>query len=142
MPVNPKIALKVRVKSKMYHFEFTLRNQKFKKTTKTVKIDQKIKVKGQTIHLDNLIVTPIDQIITITVPEKQQTKIKKEEIMLTGTNQKGDKVYFEAFFDEFTGNEYLYGTRKNDDQMTYELDEKDLSYTLKTEEGQELKIHP
>ena len=42
----------------------------------------------------------------------------------------------------FTGNEYLYGTRENDDQMTYELDEKDLTYTLKTEEGQKLKIKP
>ena len=55
---------------------------------------------------------------------------------------KGDKVYFEAFLDKFTGNEYLYGTRENDDQMTYELDEKDLTYTLKTEEGQKLKIKP
>lgn len=52
------------------------------------------------------------------------------------------KDHGEAFFDEFTGNEYLYGTRKNDDQMTYELDEKDLSYTLKTEERQKLKIKP
>jgi len=48
----------------------------------------------------------------------------------------------EAFLDKFTGNEYLYGTRENDDQMTYELDEKDLTYTLKTEEGQKLKIKP
>lgn len=142
MPVNPKIALKVRIKSKLYHVEFILRNQKFKKATKTVKIDQEIKVKGQTIHLDNLIVTPIDQIITITVPKKQQTKMKNEEIMLTGTNQKGEKVSFEAFFDEFTGNEYLYGTRENDDQLTYELDGENLGYTLQTEEGQKFKIKP
>ena len=47
-----------------------------------------------------------------------------------------------SFLDKFTGNEYLYGTRENDDQMTYELDEKDLTYTLKTEEGQKLKIKP
>jgi hypothetical protein len=107
-----------------------------------VSIDQEIKVKGQTIQLDDLIVTPIDQIITIKVLKKQQTKIKNEEILLSGTNQRGDKVYFEAFLDEFTGNEYLYGTRENDDQMTYELDEKDLTYTLKTEEGQKLKIKP
>lgn len=92
MPVNPKISLKVRIKNKLYHFEFTLKNQKFKKETKTVKIDQEIKVKGQTIHLDNLIITPIDQIITITVPEKQQRKIKNEEIMLTGVNQKSLKI--------------------------------------------------
>lgn len=105
-------------------------------------IDQEIKVKGQTIQLDDLIVTPIDQIITIKVLKKQQTKIKNEEILLSGTNQRGDKVYFEAFLDKFTGNEYLYGTRENDDQMTYELDEKDLTYTLKTEEGQKLKIKP
>ena len=119
-----------------------LKNQRFKKATKTVSIDQEIKVKGQTIQLDDLIVTPIDQIITIKVLKKQQTKIKNEEILLSGTNQRGDKVYFEAFLDEFTGNEYLYGTRENDDQMTYELDEKDLTYTLKTEEGQKLKIKP
>ena len=101
-----------------------------------------VKLKGQTIQLDDLIVTPIDQIITIKVLKKQQTKIKNEEILLSGTNQRGDKVYFEAFLDKFTGNEYLYGTRENDDQMTYELDEKDLTYTLKTEEGQKLKIKP
>ena len=138
IPVNPKISLKVRVKSKLYHFKFVLKNQRFKKATKTVSIDQEIKVKGQTIQLDDLIVTPIDQIITIKVLKKQQTKIKNEEILLSGTNQRGDKVYFEAFLDKFTGNEYLYGTRENDDQMTYELDEKDLTYTLKTEEGQKL----
>ena len=142
IPVNPKISLKVRVKNKLYHFKFVLKNQRFKKATKTVSIDQEIKVKGQTIQLDDLIVTPIDQIITIKVLKKQQTKIKNEEILLSGTNQRGDKVYFEAFLDEFTGNEYLYGTRENDDQMTYELDEKDLTYTLKTEEGQKLKIKP
>lgn len=142
IPVNPKILLKVRIKSKLCHFEFTLKNQKFKKAVKTVKINQQIKVKGQKIQLESLIVTPIDQIITIKVPKKGQTKIKNEEVLLSGTNQKGDKIYFEAFFDEFTGNEYLYGTRENDDQMTYELDEKDLSYTLKTEEGQKLKIKP
>ena len=34
---------------------------------KSVSIDQEIKVKGQTIQLDDLIVTPIDQIITIKV---------------------------------------------------------------------------
>lgn len=142
MPVNPKVSLKVRVKNKLYDFEFVLKNQKFKKVTKTVKIGQEIKIKGQTIKLDYLIVTPIDQIITIKVPKKGQTKIKNEEVLLSGMNQKGDKVYFETFFDEFTGNEYLYGTRENDDQMTYELDEKDLSYTLKTEEGHKLKIKP
>ena len=142
IPVNPKISLKVRVKSKLYHFKFVLKNQRFKKATKTVSIDQEIKLKGQTIQLDDLIVTPIDQIITIKVLKKQQTKIKNEEILLSGTNQRGDKVYFEAFLDKFTGNEYLYGTRENDDQMTYELDEKDLTYTLKTEEGQKLKIKP
>lgn len=142
IPVNPKISLKVWVKNKLYHFEFTLKNQKFKKAVKTVKINQQIKVKGDKIQLENLIVTPIDQVITVKIPKKSQIKMKDEEILLTGTNQKGDKIYFEAFFDEFTGNEYLYGTRKNDDQMTYELDEKDLSYTLKTEEGQELKIYP
>lgn len=142
MPLNPKISLQIRIKNKLYHFKFVLKNQKFKKATKTVSIDQEIKVKGQTIQLDNLIVTPIDQIITIKVRKKQQTKIKNEEILLSGTNQRGDKVYFEAFLDEFTGNEYLYGARENDDQMTYELDEKDLTYTLKTEEGQKLKIKP
>lgn len=62
--------------------------------------------------------------------------------MLTGTDQKGDKVYFQGSFDEFTGNEYLYGTRENDDHLTYELDGKDLSYTLQTEEGQTFKIKP
>lgn len=142
IPENPKISLKVRAKNKLYHFEFTLKNQEFKKAVKTVKINQQIKVKGQKIHLENLIVTPIDQVITVKIPKKAQTKMKDEEVLLSGTNQKGDKIYFEAFFDEFTGNEYLYGTRENDDQMTYELDEKDLSYTLKTEEGQKLKIHP
>ena len=119
IPVNPKISLKVRVKSKLYRFEFTLKNKKFKKAVKTVKIDQQIKVKGQKIQLENLIVTPIDQIITIKIPKKAQTKMKDEEVLLFGTNKKGDKIYFEAFFDEFTDNEYLYGTRENDDQMTY-----------------------
>ena len=142
MKVNPKVSLKVRVKNKLYCFEFTLNNKKFKKAVKTVKINQEIKIKGQKIQLENLIVTPIDQVITVKIPKKAQTKIKNEEVLLYGTNKKGDKIYFEAFFDEFTGNEYLYGTRENDDQMTYELDEKDLSYTLKTEEGQKLKIHP
>ena len=74
--------------------------------------------------------------------QRIERRRKNEEILLSGTNQRGDKVYFEAFLDEFTGNEYLYGTRENDAQMTYELDEKDLTYTLKTEEGQKLKIKP
>lgn len=118
MLLNPKISLQIRIKNNLYHFKFTLKNQKFKRAEKTIKIGKKIKVKGQMIQLDKLIVTPIDQIITITVPKEGQKKLKKEEIFLTGTNQKGDKVYFQGCFDEFTGDEYLYGTRENDDQLT------------------------
>lgn len=142
MLLNPKISLQIRIKNNLYHFKFTLKNQKFKKAEKTIKIGKKIKVKGQMIQLDKLVVTPIDQIITITVPREGQKKLKKEEIFLTGTNQKGDKVYFQGCFDEFTGDEYLYGTRENDDQLTYELDEKEISYNLKTEEGQKIEIKP
>lgn len=130
------------IKNKLYHFKFTLKNQKFKKAEKTIKIGKKIKVKGQIVQLDKLIVTPIDQIIMITVPKEGQKKLKKEEIFLTGTDQKGDKIYFQGYFDEFTGDEYLYGTRENDDQLTYELDEKDISYILKTEEGQKIEVKP
>ena len=142
MQLNPKISLQIRIKNNLYHFKFTLKNQKFKRAAKTIKIGKKIKVKGQMIQLDKLIVTPIDQIITITVPKEGQKKLKKEEIFLTGTNQKGDKVYFQGCFDEFTGDEYLYGMRENDDQLTYELDEKEISYNLKTEEGQKIEIKP
>ena len=142
MLLNPKISLQIRIKNNLYHFKFTLKNQKFKRAEKTIKIGKKIKVKGQMIQLDKLIVTPIDQIITITVPKEGQKKLKKEDIFLTGTNQKGDKVYFQGCFDEFTGDEYLYGTRENDDQLTYELDEKEISYNLKTEEGQKIEIKP
>ena len=142
MLLNPKISLQIRIKNNLYHFKFMLKNQKFKKAEKTIKIGKKIKVKGQMIQLDKLVVTPIDQIITITVPKEGQKKLKKEEIFLTGTNQKGDKVYFQGCFDEFTGDEYLYGTRENDDQLTYELDEKEISYNLKTEEGQKIEIKP
>ena len=142
MLLNPKISLQIRIKNNLYHFKFTLKNQKFKRAAKTIKIGKKIKVRGQMIQLDKLIVTPIDQIITITVPKEGQKKLKKEEIFLTGTNQKGDKVYFQGCFDEFTGDEYLYGTRENDDQLTYELDEKEISYNLKTEEGQKIEIKP
>lgn len=142
MPRNPEISLQIRIKNKLYHFKFTLRNEKFKKAEKVIKVDKEIKVKGQNIRLENLIITPIDQIITITVPKKGQKRLKNEEILLTGMNQKGDKVYFQGFFDEFTGNEYLYGTRENDDQLTYELDQKDMSYSLKTEEGQKIEIKP
>ena len=142
MLLNPKISLQIRIKNNLKHFKFTLKNQKFKRAEKTIKIGKKIKVKGQMIQLDKLIVTPIDQIITITVPKEGQKKLKKEEIFLTGTNQKGDKVYFQGCFDEFTGDEYLYGTRENDDQLTYELDEKEISYNLKTEEGQKIEIKP
>ena len=142
MLLNPKISLQIRIKNNLYHFKFTLKNQKFKRAEKTIKIGKKIKVRGQMIQLDKLIVTPIDQIITITVPKEGQKKLKKEEIFLTGTNQKGDKVYFQGCFDEFTGDEYLYGTRENDDQLTYELDEKEISYNLKTEEGQKIEIKP
>ena len=142
MLLNPKISLQIRIKNNLYHFKFTLKNQKFKRAEKTIKIGKKIKVKGQMNGLDKLIVTPIDQIITITVPKEGQKKLKKEEIFLTGTNQKGDKVYFQGCFDEFTGDEYLYGTRENDDQLTYELDEKEISYNLKTEEGQKIEIKP
>ena len=53
-------------------------------------------------------------------------------------NKKKDKVYFDGMIE----NGYLYGTRKNDDKMTYELDEKDISYVLKTEEGEEIMITP
>lgn len=142
MPLNPKISLQIRIKNKLYHFKFTLKNQKFKRAEKTIKIGKKIKVKGQTVQLDKLIVTPMDQIITITVPKEGQKKLKKEEIFLTGTDQKGDKVYFQGYFHEFTGDEYLYGTRENDDKLTYELDEKDIRYTLKTEEGQKIEVKP
>lgn len=142
MPLNPKISLQIRIKNKLYHFKFTIKNQKFKKAEKTIKIGKKIKVKGQTVRLDKLIVTPMDQIITVTVPKEEQKKLNKEEILLTGTDHKGDKVYFQGYFDEFTGDEYLYGTRENDDQLTYELDEKEISYTLKTEEGQKIEVKP
>lgn len=134
MPSDPKISLKINVKDQIYNFEFILKNHKFQQAEKTVKIDQWIKVKGQKIRLDKLIVTPIDQTIIVTTVGKE--KMNNEEILLTGINKKGDKIYFDGMIEDG----YLYGARKNDDKMTYELDKKDISYTLKTEEGEEITI--
>ena len=62
--------MKINVKGQIYNFDFTLKNHKFQQAKKTIKIDQWIRIKGQKIRLDDLIVTPIDQIITVSVGEK------------------------------------------------------------------------
>lgn len=134
MPSDPKISLKINVKGRIYNFDFTLKNHKFQQAKKTIKIDQWVNINGQKIRLDDLIVTPIDQIITVSAGEK----LKNNEVLLTGINKKKDKVYFDGMIKDG----YLYGTRKNDDKMTYELDEKDISYVLKTEAGEEITITP
>ena len=75
---------------------------------------------GGEVHIGKLIITPIDQ--SITVENKEDIE---EPLYLEGTDETGDKVDFFNFC-----HHDMWGSRINDDDTSYELNYDVKSYTL------------
>ena len=125
MPLNPTIDLKVAAGGEQFAFSFTLENEAFKAATKQVDLDRTITFRGKKIVLKQLVITPIDQWITIENPENVPTE-ELWQLALHGSDQNGDPVSFLfGFYDGFSG------SRDNQDASTYELDYDVESYTFR-----------
>ena len=124
MPLNPTICVKLWAAGEAFDFTFVLDNERFKADTKRVAIDRTITFRGKPVILKELVITPIDQVITFENPEG----ISEEalwRLCLYGTDQEGDRVSFTAGF----GSDF-YGSRINPDGTTYTLDPAVKRYTL------------
>ncbi len=125
MPVNPTIKLKIYAAGEEFDFSFTLKNEAFKAATRMVDIDKTITFRGKPIILKQLIITPIEQVISFENPEDAAVE-DLWGLYLYGEDQDGDAVFFNTGFDSV-----FYGSRMNTDNRTYELDREVESYTLK-----------
>lgn len=125
MPLNPTIRVKIAVCGEEFTFTFTLENQAFKAATKEINIDKTIMYHGKRLTLKQLVITPIDQWITLENPDG----IKQQELWglhIHGCDQSGDPVTF------YTGGYADFqGYRDNEDAVTYQLDKNVESYTLR-----------
>lgn len=125
MPLNPTIYVKIAVGGEHFAFTFTLENEALKEATKKVDIDKTVMYHGKRLILKQLVVTPIDQWITIENPDG----IEQEElwnINLHGSDQSGDPVsFYSGCYTSFQG------VRDNEDEVTYQLDKNAESYTLR-----------
>jgi len=128
MPLNPTIDVKIEAGGEKFKFSFILENEKFKAATKQVNIDKTVTFRGKPIILKQLIITPIDQVITFENPED----VSKEDLWrlcIYGTDQNGDRVSFTAGF----GSKF-YGERNNRDHKTYMMNPDIESYTLRAKD--------
>lgn len=128
MPVNPTIKVRIAAGGEEFDFSFTLENEAFKAATKRVDIDKTITFRGKPIILKQLIITPIEQVISFENPEG----VSEEDLWrltLYGDDQDGDPVFFNTGFGSV-----FYGTRENQDHTTYMLDTEVKSYTLKAKD--------
>ena len=120
MPLYPEIKVSFIAEDRIFDFEFTLDNKRFKEATKEVEINKVFDTSGGEVHIGKLIITPIDQ--SITVENKEDIE---EPLYLEGTDETGDKVDFFNFCDCD-----MWGSRINDDDTSYELSYDVKSYTL------------
>ena len=120
MPLYPEIKTSFYAEDQCFDFKFILDNKKFKEATKEVEINKVFDTAGGKVHLGKLIISPIDQ--SITVENKEDIE---EPLYLEGTDETGDKVDFFNFCDCD-----MWGSRINDDDTSYELSYDVKSYTL------------
>lgn len=128
MPVNPMIQVKIAAGKEEFDFSFTLENEAFKAATRRIDIDKTITFRGKPIILKQLIITPIEQVISFENPEGVPAE-DLWNLCLYGEDQDGDIVDFLIGF----GSDF-YGLRRNLDHTTYELDADVDSYTLRAED--------
>ena len=120
MPLYPEIKASFYAEDQRFDFKFILDNKRFKEATKEVEINKVFDTSGGEVHIGKLIITPIDQ--SITVENKEDIE---EPLYLEGTDETGDKV---DFFNFCTND--MWGSRINDDDTSYELNYDVKSYTL------------
>ena len=120
MPLYPEIKASFYAEDQRFDFKFILDNKRFKEATKEVEINKVFDTSGGEVHIGKLIITPIDQ--SITVENKEDIE---EPLYLEGTDETGDKVDFFNFC-----HHDMWGSRINDDDTSYELNYDVKSYTL------------
>ena len=120
MPLYPEIKTSFYAEGQRFDFKFILDNKRFKEATKEVEINKVFDTSGGEVHLGKLIISPIDQ--SITVENKEDIE---EPFSLEGTDETGDKVDFWNFCTHD-----MWGSRINDDDTSYELNYDVKSYTL------------
>lgn len=120
MPLYPEIKTSFYAEDQRFDFKFILDNKRFKEATKEVEINKVFDTSGGEVHIGKLIISPIDQ--SITVENKEDIE---EPLYLEGTDETGDKV---DFFNFCTND--MWGSRINDDDTSYELNYDVKSYTL------------
>lgn len=120
MPLYPEIKTSFYAEDQRFDFKFILDNKRFKEATKEVEINKVFDTSGGEVHIGKLIITPIDQ--SITVENKEDIE---EPLYLEGTDETGDKVDFLNFCTHD-----MWGSRINDDDTSYELNYDVKSYTL------------
>lgn len=120
MPLYPEIKASFYAEDQRFDFKFILDNKRFKEATKEVEINKVFDTSGGEVHIGKLIISPIDQ--SITVENKEDIE---EPLYLEGTDETGDKV---DFFNFCTND--MWGSRINDDDTSYELNYDVKSYTL------------
>ena len=127
MPLYPEIKVSFIAEDRIFDFEFTLDNKKFKEATKEVEINKVFDTPAGEVHLGKLVISPIEQYITI----ENKDEINWEyELDLYGTDETGDKVYFGDTWDK-----NLFGWRVNEEKTSYELNYDVKSYTLQLKYG-------
>ena len=134
MPLNPEIQASFYADGRHFNFKFTLDNSRFQQATKEVEINKVFDTPAGEIHIGKLIISPIDQNITVDCKDDIQLYC-----YLEGTDEKGDEVSFGGVFG--TG---MYGSRLNSDNTSYQLNYDVKSYTLqlKYHDVQKSKIIP
>lgn len=126
MPLNPTIYVKIAACGEEFEFTFTLENEAFKAATKKADIDKTVMYHGKRLILKQLVVTPIDQWITIENPDG----LEQQELWclhLHGSDQSGDPVTF--YVGGYTTG--FQGFRDNEDAFTYQMNKNAESYTLR-----------
>ncbi len=124
MPLNPTIDMSIEAGDERFNFSFTLENEAFKKATRTTSINKTVLVQGKRLILKDLVVSPIDQIITTENPDRFDPW-EGHEINIYGTDNLGNKISFglNPFDMSFSGT--------NSDEKTYEPDPDVTGYRLR-----------
>lgn len=126
MPLNPEIIVEIGVLDERFTFTFTLKNEAFKEATREIPINRDVPYKDRVLRLGKLVITPIDQVITVKNPE--EFDLFEDNIYLFCTDNHGHKSYWTPSFDY-----YFYGSRwsdRPDSQKTYELCPDAETYTI------------
>lgn len=133
MPLNPQIRLELHAGGKAFQvqepfvFEFTLNNAAFKKATKTIPINKTVTVHGKKLVLGELILSPIDQYITLKNWKEWEKDCQRGmDLTLFGTDDRGTELYFQSQGDSRD----MQGWRADDSKGTYELNSDVKFYTL------------